>query len=368
MVKRDRKIVMDEMDRESEQDKNRENNNWHAEMKRIKMDVMMKDVMHQDIEKTDNYKKKPGEKKREREERGEEEINEEKLTEYLKGLYNNQLVAYWPKDNDQLKKFREVYGTALQDILDVEIPENVETHIVGQSTAGGFAVTQLLISMAGQKDWIPAIFYQPVRANGRAVLIVHPQGKAALAKEGSTQPIDLVAALLKKGCSVLAIDAFKTGEHTLPASMKMRDESISHYTTFNKTDLQERIQDIATAVHFLNKKYKVDLIGMDEAGEWTLLAAAVTPHLHAVVVDGAHLDIQNEQVLLQDFFTPGLAKVGGMLTAAALLSPTHLYYFNAAENFPTDKIKAIYKLTGKPDNVVVSREKVSARKLKEILF
>ncbi|NIA29544.1 MAG: hypothetical protein GWP06_06475 [Actinobacteria bacterium] len=296
------------------------------------------------------------------------EMNEEKLTEYLKGLYNNQLVAYWPKDNDQLKKIREVYGTALQDILDVEIPENVETHIVGQSTAGGFAVTQLLISRAGQKDWIPAIFYQPVRANGRAVLIVHPQGKAALAKEGSTQPIDLVAALLKKGCSVLAIDAFKTGEHTLPASMKMRDESISHYTTFNKTDLQERIQDIATAVGFLNKKLKVSLIGLEKAGPWALLAAAVIPHLSAVVADGAHLDIQNEHVLLQDFFTPGLAKVGGMLTAAALVSPTRLYYFNAPENISSDKIKAVYKLAGKPGNVLISRENFSEKKLEKILF
>ena len=296
------------------------------------------------------------------------DMNEEKLTEYLKELYQGQLKTYWPKNRDQLEKFRQVYGEALQDILDVEIPENVEKHIIEQSAGDGFAVTRLFISRAGRQDWIPAIFYRPVQAKSRAALVVHPQGKAALARDGSAQPIDLVGHLLKKGCSVLAIDAFKIGEHTLPASMKMRDENIPHFTTFNKTDLQERIQDIATAVKFLNEKSKVSLIGLEEAGPWALLAAAVIPHLNAIVVDGAQLDIQNEHVLLENFFTPGLAKAGGMLTAVSLISPTRLYYFNAPENLPSDKIKAVYKLAGKPNNVLVYRENLSEKKLAGILF
>lgn len=296
------------------------------------------------------------------------DMNEEKLTTYLKELYKNQLKAYWPKNKNQLEKFRQVYGYALQDILDVEIPKDVEKHIVGQSAGDGFAVTRLLISRAGQQDWIPAIFYQPVHSNGKAALIVHPQGKAALVKSGATQPVDPVSDLLKKGCPVLAIDVFKVGEHQLPATLKMRDEDIPHFTTFNKTDLQERIQDIATAVHFLNKKYKVNLIGMDKAGAWALLAAAVTPHLHAVVIDGAHLDIQNDELLVKYYFVPGLERVGGFLTAAALLSPTALYYYNASENFPAEKIKAVYQLSGKPDNVLISGKNVQDGKLHEILF
>ncbi len=296
------------------------------------------------------------------------DMNEEKLTEYLKRIYKSQLDAYWPKNKDQLEKFHQVYGEALRDILDVEISGNVETHVIGQSAADGFAVTQLLLSMAGKNAWIPAIFYQPVQSGSNAVLIVHPQGKAALVKPGSTQPIDLVTNLLKKGCPVLAIDAFKIGEHKLPESGKMRNEDIPYFTTFNKTDLQERIQDIAVAIHFLNNKYNVDLIGMDEAGEWAMLAADAIPHLHAVVVDGAHMDIQSDNVLLKHFFIPGLEREGGMLTAAALIPPTACYYFNASENFPADKIKAIYKMAGKPDNVVVSTENVLDRKLEEILF
>jgi hypothetical protein len=201
-----------------------------------------------------------------------------------------------------------------------------------------------LISRTKRDEWIPAVFYQPAEFKISAVLLVHSKGKAGTVVEGSIEPSDLTRRLLDEGKPVLAIDPFKIGEHTLPPSMKARNERVNFFTTFNKTDVQERVQDVVTAASFLQQKYSVNIVGIGEGGLWALLGASVMSGLESVIVDCDDVDSDDDRVLIRKLFVPGLARVGGLQTAMALVAPTKLMCFGWSETVEKDKVEAVFDL------------------------
>src|SRR5208283_394661 len=93
--------------------------------------------------------------------------------------------------------------------------------------------------------------------------------------------------LREEGRAVLLIDAFQTGGAVAP-----RDRSATHFLGFNQSDDANRVQDIVTALAYLNQRDKgkpadrfIEVIGIDRAALWCLFAAAVTPV--PVRLDGA---------------------------------------------------------------------------------
>ena len=77
------------------------------------------------------------------------------------------------------------------------------------------------------------------------------------------QPLStLVAELLDKGSAVMAIDCFGTGE----LKTDERKRTANHWLTYNRTDLALRVQDILTAVGYLQSREdirQVALVGQD---------------------------------------------------------------------------------------------------------
>lgn len=274
------------------------------------------------------------------------DMNEEKLTKYLQEIARKSLQKYWPDSKGKAQEFRRIYGVAFQDVLAAELPGEVELHEIGRAAGKDFLATRMLIARAGKKDWIPAVLYQPAQGLRRVVLVVHPAGKAALVAGDGLHPGKLVQQLLSQGKSVLAIDCFRTGEHVLPPGMKMRDEAISHFTTFNKTDTQERVQDILTAVGFLRENYKVSLLGLEQGGAWVMLAAGVLPQSQQVAADAMNANWMDDKFLLENLFTPGLARFGGLATAMALAAPTPISIYNGRSLQDMDSIEKAYRALG----------------------
>jgi hypothetical protein len=121
----------------------------------------------------------------------------------------------------------------------------------------------------------------------------------------------LVQDLIKAGRSVLLIDSFQTGSAVAP-----RDRSHKFFTTFNRTDDANRVQDILTALAFLSSRQAgtVELYGTGEASIWCLFAAAVAPVDLALHADtgwfrGAEADY------LHSFSVPGIQRAGGVSAA-----------------------------------------------------
>ena len=265
------------------------------------------------------------------------DMDEEKLTAFLKKQTIESLQRLWPTDGRTYQKFEKIYGEALKHVLEVEWPEDVTVKTVACRAGDGFAVSRLLLSRTGQEDWIPAIFYQPSTGKNEATLLVNSLGKAALAPEGA--PDERILKRLAQGQCVLVIDVFRIGEHILPAGMKGRSEDIPHFTTFNKTDLQERVQDIVTAAAFLHEKYRVNLMGLGEGGWWVLLASTQIPTIESLLADLNALDPSAEALQVERLFAPGLLRIGGLPTAAVLSRAKKMILYNVSKAFPIEKIR-----------------------------
>jgi hypothetical protein len=94
------------------------------------------------------------------------------------------------------------------------------------------------------------------------------------------------------------------------------------FLTFNKSDDANRVQDILTALAWLNEQEspntsKTLLIGQGKAAVWTLFAAAVSPHPVELRADVAQFTGTDEDYI-DNFFVPGIQRAGGLRAAREL--------------------------------------------------
>ncbi len=154
----------------------------------------------------------------------------------------------------------------------------------------------------------------------------------------------LARQLLEKNLAVLLVDPFLTGESVDAAADKKRDYTKEFFTTYNRTDMQERVQDLVTACAFAQSHSKgrsVVLCGFGRAGLWAMLAA---PAADALVADCAQFDSTSDQSFLaHDIFSPGLRKLGGFEGVAAINTGNPLLLHNVGDKFTTSYLQKVYK-------------------------
>ncbi len=209
------------------------------------------------------------------------DMTEEKLTAFLQESARAALAKELPQTESDVAAFKKKWSALFQDVLAVQPVPAVDRQLVREQKSGRVTVSGLMLSVKGEQKWIPATLWLPNKVRG-AALLVHPGGKEVVVKE----QMALVQQLLRQGQAVLAIDLFNSGEHT--SSRIVRDTSAKHFTTFNRTDAQERIQDIVTAAAFLRDYANVTVYGLQEAGAWAMLAAAVCNDIDELVLDDLH--------------------------------------------------------------------------------
>jgi hypothetical protein len=161
---------------------------------------------------------------------------------------------------------------------------------------------RILLGRPGVGDRIPGIW---VKGSNPPVLVVDADGAEAARRKPE------VTRLVESGRSVLMIDAFQTGSAVAP-----RDRSVRNFLTFNKTDDANRVQDILTALAWLNTPH-TRLTGLGKAAVWCLFAAALSRQ----PVD-LRADLGNftgaDQDYIDSFFVPGIQRAGGLRAAREL--------------------------------------------------
>jgi hypothetical protein len=187
----------------------------------------------------------------------------------------------------------------LEYALAAEWPSRVVTEISGEN---------IVMGRAGRRDRVPGRWHP---GKGSPLLLVHPDGAAAAAKTSHAQ------AALAAGRPLLLIDAFQTGAAAAP-----RDRSHRYFLTFNKSDDANRVQDILTAIAFLHSQTpeRIELRGLDNAGVWSLFAAAVARVETVLKADLNGFQGRDEDFLTR-FFVPCIQRAGG-LDAALHLTET----------------------------------------------
>ncbi len=172
-----------------------------------------------------------------------------------------------------------------------------------QSTTSGELT---ILSRPEYGDAVPSRWYP---GKGSPVLLVNSEGSsAAVASEA-------FRSARASGHPVLCIDAFQTGQATTP-----RPKQAKFYLTFNRSDDQNRTQDILTALAFLHEQAPglIKVIAEDKARIWSLFAAAVAPIPVQIANTPARFHGTDNE-FLATFFVPGIQRAGGLATASILL-------------------------------------------------
>jgi len=278
----------------------------------------------------------------------------ETLKKYIIAECRRQRDELLPAKAAGRQRFQETLGAAYRHAVLAGLPKASELAVenVGTDTVGDVKVARLLLGRKGIGDHVPALLYRPKGASGRspACVVVHPDGKAGLIDTDRAAPGKLLAALLSGGRAVLAVDTYLTGEYG-----QQKQKVVGRFfSTYNRTALVQRIQDILTAVAYVGQRKDVasaDLVGVGKAGAWCLLAAPFAPEGTSVVADLDALTGDEDPRWLHDLFTPCILKAGGPWTAAALAAPRRVFLHNLADGFDTKPIRAAYRAADAPKHL-----------------
>ena len=274
----------------------------------------------------------------------------------------SQLTALRPADRPSLERFQQIMGPALRHALSVDDvrPADVVARRLGAADGFDFSVRRLLIGRKGIGDRVPALLFTPNDGGSAISVVVHGDGKAALLKGG------LVGTLVRGGQSVLAIDAFLTGDHHPPGARAERPKAIAFDSTFNRSDLAERVQDILTAIAFARSvkgAKTINLIGVGRGGLWCLLARAFAPDAARTVIDACGFDHDSDASWSDDMHCAGILRAGGMNTAAALAAPGALMIHNTRGRFDARHIADAYRATASARRIRVDSQEADHRSI-----
>lgn len=289
-------------------------------------------------------------------------VRRKALEEQIITEARRQRDALLPKKPADLRRFRSTLGTLYRHAIMAELPETDELLLQAavQETHQGFFVTRFRFGREGCGDSIAGSLYCPESHPKRmpATLLVHPQGRP---------PRDMILSLLAAGQLVLTIETYLTGR---AASLrKVLDENRKekkYFTTYNRTELVERVQDILTGLAWLKAQHAVtdlSLIGLEKAGMWCLLAAPFTPAKTSIVADLNQIGNDEDPRWRKDLFTPCILKAGGLATAVGLTAPRRLLIHNLADGFITRPLRAAYRAARGDKQLRILRDLAGAEKM-----
>ena len=315
------------------------------------------------------------------------------------------LAEGWPRDAAGLARFRASYLPAWQEMLGVEWPTAVSAEDAGLVSFGGLEVERLRLSRPGQGDQIPALLIRPTNWEGRRLaVVIHAEGKAMLLAGLETDPpvvpptrgdggvrisgrdrteahgscratgdageATVLGDLLGQGYAVLAVDVFLTGEYHTPWGQSGRDQSARFFTTYNRSDLAWRVQDILTALAFARERVghsEVPLVGLGDAGLWCLLARPISPDPPPVIADACQFAASDDSSYVSQLFTPSLRRLGDLRTALALAAPSPVLIHNAARAFQMPEVEALYVGLSRRAAFRIRSERIAGAPVEELI-
>jgi dienelactone hydrolase len=264
------------------------------------------------------------------------ELDERALLDSLIAEAQRQLAQEIPHNDESLARFRESFGAALAVSLMVEAPAAAD--VVAQradernDTDGAVSRREtLILTRKGRGDRVEATYWSsPGNHPIRGVALVATT--EALNQAYFDRIRSMRAALLRAGHSVLVIRLFDGAQR--PAN------NFRFFTTYNRSDDANRVQDYLTAIAYLRGRAgnaPIKIVAGGRAGLLALLARAFTPHIARMAVDVSRFDTANDDAFLEMLPIPGIRRAGDFDTAIMIARQTPLLIHNTGGRFNVDR-------------------------------
>jgi dienelactone hydrolase len=263
------------------------------------------------------------------------------------GTAESGLDSLKPANAAGWEQFKRAYEPALRFSLMAEYPVEgkVRALAVSPEQQPAYRVIRFYLSRQDKGDRVPATLWMPGgnSAIRQGVMLLHPKGAEAF-ELGST-PGAMIENLLKNGCSVLVPDLFNTGRAAF-----QRVDKKEFFTTYNRTDDANRIQDILTSLAYLREQagsLPIKVVGYGAAGLWCLCARALAKDDAWFAADAMQFNAASDEAYLNTLDIPGIRRAGDLRTAIVLNLRSPLWISNAGPGFPTPWIQSVYQALGK---------------------
>ena len=256
------------------------------------------------------------------------------LVELLRGVASGQLG---PRDAATLGTFRKLMEPALRHTLTAGWPEPGDVEAVAEHPE------KVLLVRRGLAGTVELAIVRGSPGKGPSTLIVAPESEG-------------VEALTADGCvAVLRVRPHERREATVKSE---NGETEIYATTFYRTALSWRVQDILTCLAYLSEAESLRLVGLGEAGVPTLFAGALAP-VSVTVADVSGINDADEASWTGDLAHPGILRVGGLRTAGMLYASGkgRLVIHNTQATFDTSSIAAAFEAAGRADALTLSEER-----------
>lgn len=284
--------------------------------------------------------------------RPENELNESQLTQALIEQRKRHFESALPKTAAELERFQETFGAAFRFSLMAESPkpESVIASTPEVQKSGNTTTSKLTLSRLGKNDRVELASLQPAKPNGKTVLVL-------ASAEDAKRRDELMAALTAAGYTAATINLLpqsQTGEEA---------KKYRYFTTYNRSDAANQVQDVLTAVVYLKAKAtKLSVVAVGQAGGLALLARGLTK-VDSMIADAAELDSANDKDFLARWPIPGIRRAGDFQTAVAIAPLTPLMIHNTGGKFRTEQISELYRRFGRAENFKTSSSAMSADEL-----
>ncbi|MGA2074859.1 MAG: acetylxylan esterase [Terriglobia bacterium] len=293
-----------------------------------------------------------------------EALDPQRLADYLVAGTRQRLEKSVPQNAAELESYRKKFGPSFRVALMAASPtaDDLRWWTLPVGAAGGNEPRRrLIIGRSSVQDRISAQLVVPPTRITSAAMVVHPQGaEAAL---GSPQgPTPLAQELEKHGYLLFSVDAFQTGE----AADSSRRMDGPYFSTYNRTDDAQRVQDILTGLVYLKEIWRpnrIVIVGQGLAGLWSLLARPFFRTPFALVADVAGFDGGDDGAYLERLHIPLLRQAGDFQTAALLAPPSPLLLHNLGTHFSSEPFEHSFKVQGAPNRLRVSTQELSASEI-----
>jgi dienelactone hydrolase len=240
------------------------------------------------------------------------------LKAHLRTVALHQAESVAPTSAEQWRRGRRALYERLATTLGCRLPAPEEMVASPVRDADGAATPDVLLNAPNRRP-IEIRLLRPSGAPRAATVAVLPEGGA------ETRHLELWRRLNAAGHAVVLVRPFLAGE---PEEVAKR-QSAQYYTTYNRTVLAERVDDILTAVAYARRlSREVNLVGLEAAGPWVLLARPFAGQVRRTAADTAGWEWPESLPQTHEMLLPGAIRFGGMRTIAALAAPEPLFLFN----------------------------------------
>jgi dienelactone hydrolase len=261
-----------------------------------------------------------------------------------------QAEALAPRSAEQWRAARQTLATGLRHRLAVRVPASEE--LLAETEAAG----RVFLGRRGAGDRIPGRLMQPTGGKRHAATLVVSAGGIDELARGDGE--SLVRRLQERGQTVLAVDVLGIGEHG-PAP----EAGKGFLTTYNRTLLAERVQDVLTALVWLRSRpgiHQVNLVGDGAMGPVCLLARAMDAGVAQAAIDADGFEYALERDEPAEMRLPGILRFGGLRAAAALAAPGALLLHHTGGALDPAWARLAYELEGHPAALRTSEGRLGA--------